>query len=131
MDMSSVLKQEDEFITINDERHLLKVKIKHLAAEARIIREEEAKASGMKKWHLQNHRKTTVRTAARQTHLAYAIIRGKTLERTASKYGTKLSPIYQFFDETAVAKMVTKYGDSAVKYDVTAWFRRSTSESTK
>jgi hypothetical protein len=131
MDMSSVLKQEDEFITINDERHLLKVKIKHLAAEARIIREEERQHSGMKKWGLQNHRKTTVRQAARQTQFAYAVIRGRTLERTAGKYGTKISPIQRLADERAVNKMVIKYGDSDVTYNTEAWFRRSADESTK
>lgn len=125
--MSSVLKQEDEFVTINDERHLLKVKVKHLMAEAGIIRKEERLHHGMKKWGLQHHRKTTVRTAARQTQLAYAFIRGRTLEKTAGKYGNKLEAMQCYLDEGAVVKMVEKYGDPentarAAKL-VEAWFR--------
>jgi hypothetical protein len=114
---------QDEFVTINDERHLLKVKVKHLAAEAGIIRKEEAKHSGMKKWGMQHHRKTTLRDAARQTQLAYAIIRGKTLESTMGKYGSKLPPIQKWHDIQAVAKMVGKYGDPDIKYVVETWFK--------
>lgn len=57
-------------------RHL-KVKIKNLAEEARIIRKEEAQTSGMERWGLQHHRKTVVRRAARHNLLAYAFLCGR------------------------------------------------------
>lgn len=60
----------------------LKVKVKHLAAEARIIRHEEASLRGMSKWSLQHHRKTTVRDAARTAQMAYALLRNKTFLST-------------------------------------------------
>jgi hypothetical protein len=122
MDMSSVLKQEDEFVTINDERHLLKVRVKHLAAEAKIIRQEENQHHGMSKWKMQNHRKTTLRDAARRVQFAYAIVRGKTRERTAGTYGTKVHSLKRFQDQEAVSKLVEKYGDPDCRYDVKAWF---------
>lgn len=56
-------------------RHL-KIKIVNLADEAKTIRKEEAKTSGMVKWRLQDHRKTIVRDAARANLLAYAYLRG-------------------------------------------------------
>jgi len=54
----------------------LKVKIKNLADEARTIREEARKTSGMVKWGLNHHRKTVVRGAARTNLLAYGLLRG-------------------------------------------------------
>lgn len=65
----------------------LKIKIKNLADEARTIREEERKTSGMERWHLQNHRKTVVRQAARANLLAYACLRGMHYGRVEAKAG--------------------------------------------
>ena len=60
-----------------DERLIhLKIKIKNLADEARSIREEARKTSGMIKWNLNHHRTTTVRCAARENLLAYGLLRG-------------------------------------------------------
>ncbi len=87
-----------------DKRHYLKIKIKHLAAEARIIRTEERKHHGMEKWQLQHHRKTVVRDAARQAQLAYAFIRGKSLASTMPGY------TYDSSDHFEVKRMVSKYG---------------------
>jgi hypothetical protein len=116
------LVDKDDFVEINDDRHLLKVKVKHLAAEALIIRKEESLHHGTKKWGLQHHRKTILRTAARRAQLAYAIIRNKTRESTVPKYGSKLASIEQFLDEAAVSKMVKKYGDLNIDYRVSGWF---------
>ena len=73
--------------TISDRRVHLKVKIKSLAAEAKIIRREERlvlekirRGWTDRVWAfdtLQSHRKGVVRTEARASHLAYAFIRGK------------------------------------------------------
>jgi len=56
----------------------LKVKIKSLAEEARIIRKEEKReANKYHKRELRDHRIGTVRDEARAAQLAYAFLRGK------------------------------------------------------
>jgi len=74
---------------MRDSRIYLKVKIKSLAAEARIIRHEEAKA---RKWKntalrvgLAGHRRGIVRSAARHTHLAYGFLRGRPYKAMEAK----------------------------------------------
>ena len=57
----------------------LRIKAKHLAEEARIIRREAQKTSGMDKWDLNHHRTATVRNEARATQLAYQFLLGKYL----------------------------------------------------
>jgi hypothetical protein len=54
----------------------LRVKIKNLADEARTIREEAKKVSGMAKWRLNDHRTGVVRPHARHNLLAYGLLRG-------------------------------------------------------
>lgn len=54
----------------------LKIKIESLAAESRNIRKEANKTSGMAKWNLNHHRKTTVRVHTRLNLLAYGMLRG-------------------------------------------------------
>lgn len=83
----------------------LKIKVKHLAEEARIIRKEENKLYGIDKYYLQQHRKTTVRDAARRTQLAYAIIRGKERCITLHPNTRDLSN-----DHKEIIRMVSKYG---------------------
>lgn len=74
-----------------DDRALLRVKIKSLAEESRIIRLEEKRAG---KWEelrnrLHRHRVIDVRQEARVAHLAYGLIRGRTLERIEPKRTTE------------------------------------------
>jgi hypothetical protein len=96
----------------------LKIKVKHLAEEARIIRKEEHKAFGMKKWGLQHHRKTVVRDAARQTQIAYAIVRGKERCRTLHSKTRDLRSDYK-----EITRMVNKYGNfDDPKSTVEKWF---------
>ncbi|MEE8114492.1 MAG: hypothetical protein V3T23_09055 [Nitrososphaerales archaeon] len=87
-----------------DERAYLKVKIKSLAAEAKIIRKETKRAKRASiRDGLALHRKGIVRTEARHTHLAYGFLRGREyrqMERT-----THEAP-----DWDKVRKMVDKYG---------------------
>ncbi len=83
----------------------LKVKIKSLAEEARIIRVEERRTSGMSKWQLQHHRRTVVRDAARRSLIAYATVRGRDPETHASD-----DPAVRHGDAKEVARMVRKYG---------------------
>lgn len=56
-------------------RHL-KIKIKSLADEARTIRAESKKTSGMEKWNLNEHRTKVVRPHTRHNLLAYGILIG-------------------------------------------------------
>ena len=84
----------------------LKIKLKSLAAEARIIRAQERKTKGQ--WNatresLYRHRIDVVRKAARETHLAYGYLRGRTYEQMEPEAYTKP-------DWAAVEKMVVKYG---------------------
>lgn len=85
----------------------LKIKIKHLAEEARIIRREERKVHGMERWKLQHHRKTKVRDAARRTQVAYQILRGRDWQSCAI---LDSDGELAWFDRKAVERMVEKYG---------------------
>ncbi len=97
----------DQNKTIVDRREMLRVKLKSLAAEARIIRREEQRTHGALREELHRHRVDVVRKAARDTHVAYALIRGRTYEQIESKTHPDSSP-----DWDTVNKMVKKYGPS-------------------
>lgn len=83
----------------------LKIKIKSLAEEARIIRKEEDKLHGMAKWKLQHHRKTVVRNEARRALIAYLWILGRDWEAAAST--DKFTAASDFH---SVVRMIQKYG---------------------
>lgn len=84
---------------------MLKIKLKSLAEEARIIRREESRSRFWRD-ELYLHRIGIVRKAARDTHVAYAIIRGKPIpERDNSR------PL----DWKAVNSMVLKYGSQQLR----------------
>ena len=85
-----------------DQRVYLKVKIKSLAAEAKIIRTEERKNPKFR-FGLAEHRRTVVRKEARHTLLAYGFLRGKQYQQIESK--THEKP-----DWARVEKMIEKYG---------------------
>ena len=96
-----------------DDRTYLKVKIKSLAAEAKIIRTEEKRARrpGLRRG-LEDHRKGIVRTESRHTHLAYGFIRGREYHQMESS--THETPNWE-----KVRKMVEKYG-SYVTWDASS-----------
>lgn len=81
----------------------LKVKVKNLADEARTIREEARKATGMVRWGLNHHRKTVVRWAARDNLLAYGLLRGMPYRVIERK--TVAPPHF-----SAVAKIAKRFG---------------------
>ena len=85
----------------------LRVKVKSLAAEARIIRTEERRAKAHKQRDLlqglQHHRRVIVRQAARSSLLAYGFLRGH--EYTTMEKSCKTSP-----DWGAIEKMIYRYG---------------------
>lgn len=90
---------------MKDQRTALKIKIKNLADEARTIRVEEKKVHGRDRWELQQHRRTTVRSAARRTLIAYQWIRERDWETNASTLAyTRMD------DWSHIERMVKKYG---------------------
>ena len=92
---------------VHDRRVFLKVKIKSLAAEARIIRAEEGKRKGKdneeERAGLHEHRVRVVRSEQRHTLLAYGFIRGRALEQIEPKSTTPV-------DWKKVKGMVERYG---------------------
>lgn len=87
---------------MKDQRVYLKVKLKSLAAEAKIIRLEEKRNK-----HFRNglwlHRTTVVRSEARHTLLAYGFLKGRTYAQLERK--CEHAP-----DWERVKKMIEKYG---------------------
>ena len=92
---------------MKDRRVCLKVKIKSLAAEAKIIRQEERKNKGDRGAHwrelLKRHRQGIVRNEQRHTLLAYGFIRGRAVEQIEDH--CKSDPNW-----SKVWKMIEKYG---------------------
>jgi hypothetical protein len=87
----------------------LKIKLKSLAAEVRIIKNQERKYKGpnwgssYQRSLLQRHRLDVVRPEIRHTHLAYGYLRGRSLDQIESC--AKTEP-----DWERVYAMVKKYG---------------------
>ena len=103
----------------------LRVKIKSLAAEARIIRKEERLALEFRNRSLYDglhtHRVRDVRDEARATQLAYAILRGRDY-RDVEPNARQLSD-WDFRQLAArIVKMVTKYGGRTYEHsELKAW----------
>jgi hypothetical protein len=108
---------------IVDERLYLKVKVKSLAAEAKIIRKEEkrCKNSSLRNG-LYRHRIDVVRYEARHTNLAYGFLRGRTYSQIES--GAKKPP-----DWAKVRKMVEKYGAPVITWTNWAEYEQRKKES--
>lgn len=88
-----------------DRREMLRIKVKSLADEARFIRKEEQRTFGSLKDELQHHRRGPVRDAARKSHMAYAMIKGKDKD-VIEKPKLKRTP--EFWND--VRKMIGRYG---------------------
>jgi hypothetical protein len=84
---------------------MLRVKIKSLAVEARIIRREELRTHGALREELYMHRIHDVRSEARASCLAYGFIRGRTLDQM-ERGRTMLDPATQ----KRVDALMKKYG---------------------
>lgn len=89
--------------TITDRREMLRVKLKSLAAESKIIRREEKRSWGNLRTELYLHRIQVVRSAARHTSLAYGFIRGIPYEQMEKS--CTAAP-----DWASVRTMLKKYG---------------------
>lgn len=81
----------------------LKVKIKSLAAEAKIIRSEERKAGPVLRYTLAEHRKGIVREVARESLLAYGFLRGLPYSRIETQNSSEP-------DWDSVMKMIHRFG---------------------
>jgi hypothetical protein len=95
----------------------LKIKIMSLAAEARIIRNEERKWRGDHpvRFGLREHRVTVVRDEARVAQLAYGFVRGRSYAQLESN--PKSTPNW-----ARVATLAARYGDKKVTLEqVMAW----------
>lgn len=98
---------------MKDRRRFLKVKLKSLAAEARIIRTEELRTRDNElREDLYLHRIHKVRSEARATHLAYGYLRGRTYAQLEASCETPP-------DWANVKRMVRQYG--GVGLDSDAW----------
>jgi len=68
-----------------DRREMLRVKIKSLTAEAKIIRREEKRTGGQLRGELHRHRIIDVRSESRISVLAYGFIKGRKLEQMEAR----------------------------------------------
>ncbi len=90
----------------------LKVKIKSLAAEAKIIRLEEKRSSGDVRNSLHNHRVIEVRDESRCALIAYAFLRNKRPPSLLKRQG----------DMKRVMTLASKYGLLKVTTDqINSW----------
>lgn len=84
----------------------LKIKLKSLAEEVRIIRKEESKLKGQWAWKAQRlyeHRISHLRPIIRNTHIAYGFIKGHLYHKIETNFKT-------YPDWSEVKTMIKKYG---------------------
>ena len=107
----------------------LKIKLKHLAEESRIIKHQERKMRG-KNWGTQSayfreHRIHGVRPECRATHIAYGFLRGRTFDQVEGASRPILDPCYRRNLWDRVTMMVRKYGsvrnESLVRTQLRNW----------
>lgn len=94
---------------IKDRRSLLRIKIKSLAAEARIIRREELRTKGPLREEMYQHRTQDVRLEARATQLAYGLLRGRTEQQLEPRRRPMTDAEVQVLS-VKVAAMLKRYG---------------------
>lgn len=88
---------------LKDRREMLRIKVKSLAEEARLIRREERRTHGSLREELYLHRIHVVRRHARNAVLAYGLVKGRTLAQMEP--GSKSRG-----DREEVARMLLRYG---------------------
>ena len=98
----------------------LRIKAKHLAEEARIIRKEASETHGMDKWSLNHHRTTTVRNEARATQLAYQFLLGK--RKYAEIEGPRTDIMKRLVHiDPRIKAMIKKYGQPGDAERLIGW----------
>lgn len=100
----------------------LKVKVKHLAEEARIIRKEEQRNCGDTRDWLYLHRIYGVRPECRATHIAYAFAKGTPLEKVEKFPDTIPVNVW-----ARVTKMISLYSNKSTK-EYKDWISSSMAE---
>ncbi len=100
----------------------LRVKVKHLAEEARIIRKEEHRTYGDTRDWLYLHRINNVRPECRATHIAYAFAKGTPLE-SLEKYPSEI-PVSVW---ARVTKMIELYSNRS-REEYNDWIGSSMAE---
>lgn len=93
---------------VRDRREMLKVKLKSLADEARIIRFEEGRTRGAIRDELYLHRKGVVRYETRATHIAYGMVKGVPLERIEQPVQPRDAALWK-----KVHSMIERYGPTS------------------
>lgn len=110
---------------LQDRRLMLKIKLKSLAEESKIIRALEHKIpGGQLRNELALHRRGVVRAEAHRTHLAYAIVRGRDVG--TAQAGMTMQLLQTLPDWKAIEAMVKRYGVKNVAMSPRA--RSSTAE---
>jgi len=101
----------------------LKIKVKSLAAESRIIRSQELKLKGKNWCHLarplQVHRRGALRAEARDTHIAYGYLKGRS-------YSQIEATVNRPADWDNIARMVKKYGNTGLAEKLEDWMYGNT-----
>ena len=90
----------------------LKIKVQSLVDEAKNIRKEANKTSGMAKWGLNHHRTSVVRPNTRANLLAYGILRG-------TPYSAMEKKCREAPDFAWVSKIAKRFGAS--DNDILEW----------
>lgn len=101
-------------LAVLDRREMLRVKIKSLAAEAKLIRQEERRTHGAIREELYVHRRFALRIEARAALRAHMLIRGKSIQE-AEPNARPLPEVYEDLLMEKALNMVRKYG-SAERY---------------
>ena len=96
---------------IIDRREMLRIKLKSLVAEVRIIQTEERRMPQALAAEMRLHRRTVIRDASRDTHLALGFLRGRSYGQLEAIHHT--DPHWD-----RVAAMVKKYGGFATAMEM-------------
>lgn len=96
--------------------HSIRVNVKSLAAEARIIRHETRRAGPAQRDALVMHRRGRLREESRYAHLALAFVRGRPYKSVEAKCG---SPALQ----GRLYEKVRRHWYQAKERDVFEWLR--------
>lgn len=111
---------------IMDTKRFLKVKIKSLAEEARIIRLEERRAKARGDYEtltsLYLHRTKDVRNEARATQLAYGFLKGRTRSEIESPSETFYLSYGEHELKARTGAIVKKYGSEDLSKEVNNWY---------
>lgn len=100
----------------------LKIKVKSLAEEARIIRKEEKNFFGYNRQVLAEHRRWDVRNECRATQLAIAFLKGVSYKKIEPSCKEPMKRVV--YITPRVVTMASKYGEEKIsKQDILDWMK--------